>query len=176
MGTEEKIQQRLRTNRRHRNRKRRVKRVRTRSEQLAEQIVRTPVQVAVLSHAVNQADIVNLRKHNDESLGVSIRDEGGKFRTGHRKPRLMEKERAKKKFTMRALKTALANVEKEIDKVPIFEHFVRRAYENDQVLKALMNKILPDLKTVDAKIVQKSPYKLIIDVSPRLLEARKNEF
>lgn len=88
----------------------------------------------------------------------------------------MEKERAKKKFTMRALKTALANVEKEIDKVPIFEHFVRRAYENDQVLKALMNKILPDLKTVDAKIVQKSPYKLIIDVSPRLLEARKNEF
>ena len=71
----------------------------------------------------------------------------------------------RKRFSMSALYAALNRVECDADKVPIMEHFVRRAYDSDQVLKDLMGKILPDLKSIDAKISQKSPYKLILDVS-----------
>jgi hypothetical protein len=84
----------------------------------------------------------------------------------------------KQRFSMKALYRAIANVEREPDKVAIMEHFVRRAYDSDQVLKALMGKVLPDLKSIDANITQKSPYKLILDIGktvPQLAESTEDD-
>ena len=84
----------------------------------------------------------------------------------------------RRRFSMKALYKALAIVERDVDKVPIMEHFVRRAYDSDQVLKALMGKVLPDLKSIDAQITQKSPYKLVLDIGktvPQLAEATEQD-
>lgn len=98
------------------------------------------------------------RKKRENNLrdGRSVLREGPSSNLGKKRIR----------FSMRALYAALNRVECEADKVPIMEHFVRRAYDSDAVLKTMMNKLLPDLKSIDAKISQKSPYKLILDLKP----------
>ena len=87
----------------------------------------------------------------------------------HRKRR-----RTLKMFTMKDLYKALRKVQTEKDKMDLMEHFVRTAYHDNNILKALMGKILPDLKSIDAKIVQKSPYKLILDVRPLAPQLESN--
>lgn len=50
------------------------------------------------------------------------------------------------------LRKAIAAVEKKEGK-KLLEHFVCQAFKNDNVLVALMKKVLPDKKQVDADIV-----------------------
>lgn len=163
MRTEQKRALQKRTNTRKKRVKKRASKVRAKENVFARTIHRTPAQATRLSHAVNTADIINARMERDKKLEIVPTVRKHKID----KPKLMTRNRGKNKFSMRALRTALANIEKDIDKVPIFEHFVRRAYENDNVLKALLSKLLPDLKSVDAKIVQETPFRLVIDLSDR---------
>ena len=53
------------------------------------------------------------------------------------------------------LKKAIEKVQKGED-CTLLEHFVKRAYENDAVLIAVIKKLLPDLKTVDTNITDDS--------------------
>ena len=48
----------------------------------------------------------------------------------------------------------------------LVRHAVRQAYVDNTVLIAILRKILPDLKAIDTKITQDSPFRLIIDLSP----------
>jgi hypothetical protein len=52
------------------------------------------------------------------------------------------------------LTRAIARCEKKEERLPLMEHYVDRAYNNDGLLIALMKKILPDLKQteIDATI------------------------
>lgn len=163
MVTEEKVHRLQRTKARRKKTKRKAKSLRQRSDAISRTMRKTPVIVSRLTNAVSKGDIVNLRKDHDDNVGLNVRGEKRRYRKDH--ARLMSRRKARRKYSVKALRTALAKVEREIDKVPIFEHFIRRAYEDDQVLKALISKFLPDLKSIDAKIAQKSPYKLIIDVA-----------
>ena len=52
---------------------------------------------------------------------------------------------------MQDLEKAVRKVEKEKG-VKLWVHFVRRAFSDDGVLKALTGKLLPDLKQVEGKI------------------------
>jgi len=61
-----------------------------------------------------------------------------------------------------ALRKAIEKVEAEEDKIPIFEHFVREAYKDTTVLAALMRKLLPDLKMVEADIKTEG-FRIIIE-------------
>jgi hypothetical protein len=47
-------------------------------------------------------------------------------------------------------------------KKSIYQHMVERAYEDDTVLVALVRKLLPDLRMVDANLLQREPFKLIL--------------
>lgn len=152
-----------RVNRRKRNQAKRVALVRTKENVIAKTLYRSGPEVARLLPAVTSQAITSARAKRDKQIGLIpvVRKHKKKV------PKLLPKNRGRNRFSMRALRTALANIEEDIDKVPIFEHFVRRAYENDNVLKALLSKLLPDLKSIDAKIIQDSPYRLIIDLSGR---------
>ena len=165
MKTNDKVDLQHRTCIRQKRQKKRAKRVRKTAEVFQRTVQRNQYQVKRLSHAVNAADIVNSRMERDKELCITPSTEVTKYRKEREK--LMGRKRGKKIFSRRALLTALSRVEREIDKVPIFEHFIRRAYENDQVLKALLGKLLPDLKSIDAKIVQDSPFRLIIDLGQK---------
>lgn len=50
---------------------------------------------------------------------------------------------SKSKFSIEKLQIAIENVESG-KKISLLEHLVKRAYESDQVLIALMKKIIPD--------------------------------
>lgn len=49
------------------------------------------------------------------------------------------------------LRAAIKRVEAERG-VSLFEHFVRRAYRSDAVLVAIMRKLVPDLKAMEALV------------------------
>jgi len=53
------------------------------------------------------------------------------------------------KSSVDELREALRVVEQKKGK-PIFEHFIEAAYEDNSVLTALMKKLIPDLKQLDA--------------------------
>ena len=165
MSTNDKVGLQHRTCIRQKRQKKRAKRVRKTAEVFQRTVQRNQYQVKRLEHAVNTADIVNSRMERDKELCITPTTETTKYRK--KREKLIGKHRGRRKFSMRALYTALGKVQKEIDKVPIFEHFIRRAYENDQVLKALLSKMLPDLKSIDAKVVQDSPFRLIIDLGQK---------
>ena len=58
---------------------------------------------------------------------------------------------------------ALKEVEAgDCDRKPIFKHFIEQAYEDRTVLIALMRKILPDLKMVEADI-RTEGFRIIIE-------------
>jgi hypothetical protein len=52
-------------------------------------------------------------------------------------------------------------------KMSLIEHAVEQAYSDNTVLTAILRKLLPDLRAVDANITQDSPFRLIIDLSPK---------
>lgn len=114
---------------------------------------RKPLQVTRLSHAVDMSKILNPPSTGQMEKRKTIRVRPNKA-----------VEIRKRRYSLKTLHRALERVEREEDRIPIFEHFIRRAYSNDRVLCALMSKLLPDLKSVDAQVTQKSPFKLIIDV------------
>ena len=53
------------------------------------------------------------------------------------------------------------------EKKSLLKHMIDRAYKDDNVLIAVVRKILPDLKSIDMKSVGDSPFRLIIDLSER---------
>lgn len=53
---------------------------------------------------------------------------------------------------MTELLKAIKKIEKEEDREKLMEHFVKRAYEDNKVLVALMKKILPDKKIENLNI------------------------
>jgi len=61
-----------------------------------------------------------------------------------------------------ALRKAIAKVESEEDKISIFEHFVQEAYRDHTVLIALLRKMLPDLKQIEADIKTEG-FRIIIE-------------
>ena len=46
---------------------------------------------------------------------------------------------------------AIKKVEKE-KKTSLFEHFVSKAFDSDVILAALMKKVLPDMKQIEAEV------------------------
>ena len=164
MITAEKLERQLRVNHRQKKQGRKASLVRGTTDTIARTLHRTPVEVMRLTRVVNSASIVNARKNRDESLDLSPGAET-QFRSPGSNKKIQRV--GKRKFSMKALRAAIVKVEKDVDKVPIFEHFVRRAYHDDTVLKALMSKLMPDLKSVDARVTQVSPFRLIIDLGDR---------
>ncbi len=59
-------------------------------------------------------------------------------------------------------RAAIARVQKQQDRIPIFDHFVEEAYKDNTVLIALMRKMLPDLKMVEADIKTEG-FRIIIE-------------
>jgi len=86
----------------------------------------------------------------------------GRICRGTELPRRIKSSR--NKFNMAALRRALKQVVTDDERDEIMVHFVKMAYLDPTVLKTLMGKLLPDLKSIDAKIVSKSPYKLIMNL------------
>ncbi len=166
MNTNEKLALKTRTLKRQSRKHKKAAAARAKTDAIARTMCRTPVQVHRLVGVVNTKEIINARKEHDENIDLTKRNKRGQFRKGSA-PTKIHRRKGRNPFSIHALREALRNVEHEVDKVPIFEHFVRRAYENDNVLKSLMSKILPDLKSIDAKIIQKTPFRLIIDLSDR---------
>ena len=56
--------------------------------------------------------------------------------------------RPKGRFTSKTLMKAIEAVEKEDGNIDILKHFIRRALSSDQILVALMRKLIPDLKAI----------------------------
>lgn len=56
-----------------------------------------------------------------------------------------------KKPEIEELRRAIKAVEKNHDKT-VLEHFVERSYTNDNVLVALMKKMVPDIKQIDTDL------------------------
>lgn len=165
MTTCEKLERQLRVNHRQKKQRKKATKVRRKTNVIASTLRRTSAQATRLTRVVNVGGLLSARKENDKKLCLTPPGEIGKYRTPVSNRRV--KRIGKHKFSMKALRHAISEVEKDIDKVPIFTHFVRRAYHDDTVLKALMSKLLPDLKSVDAKVTQESPFRLIIDLSDR---------
>ena len=69
------------------------------------------------------------------------------------------------------LETAMA-LEEKCKKVSLLRHAIKRAYEDDTVLIAIIGKLLPSLKSIDMKSVGDSPFRLIIDLSERTTTKR----
>ena len=68
------------------------------------------------------------------------------------------------KYKLRDLVVAIKKIEEETGE-NLLEHFVRKGFQDNPVLKALMNKLLPDLKSVEAQIEQTEVFQLIVDVT-----------
>ena len=53
-------------------------------------------------------------------------------------------------------------------KVSLIEHAIKEARSDNTLLGKILAKILPDLKSVDVKTTQGSPFRLILDCTPKL--------
>jgi hypothetical protein len=71
------------------------------------------------------------------------------------------------------LDKALKDVEKR-HKKSIIEHALHEAYKDNTLLAAILRKLLPDLKSVEAKVSQDAPFRLIIDMTPVKPKPRKS--
>ena len=78
-----------------------------------------------------------------------------------------------KKPEIEALRKAVKAVEKDKDKT-LLRHFVEQAYEDKNVLVALMKKFLPDLKAVDNVLMDPEGNSLQIVVTMKNIESPKN--
>lgn len=68
-----------------------------------------------------------------------------------------------RKYKLEDLVQAIHEVEEEQD-VEILKHFIQRALKSDPSMNNLMKKLLPDLKSVEAKGDVDAPFKLIIEM------------
>jgi len=55
-------------------------------------------------------------------------------------------------FTLAELRKAIERVEKQDKKDKLLEHFVRRAWEDDRVLIALIKKLIPDKQHIEMPV------------------------
>ena len=70
------------------------------------------------------------------------------------------------------MRRAVKRVEEEKG-VSLFDHLVRKAYSDNALGVAIIRKLVPDLKSVDLKQVQESPFRLVIDVTPSIKSPTK---
>jgi hypothetical protein len=75
---------------------------------------------------------------------------------------------------MAELEKAMAAAAKKYGGKTFLTHLCEIAYKDNQVAIAIARKLLPDLKAVDARIIQESPVRLIIDLSGPKKEEGKN--
>ena len=54
-------------------------------------------------------------------------------------------------------------------------HAIQQAYLDNSVLVAMVKKLLPDLKSVDMKLDGSSPFKLVIDMTPKSNNTKHNK-
>ena len=73
--------------------------------------------------------------------------------------------KGKPKSDFRKMMDAALTAESKAKGISLIRHAVKQAYKDNAVLVAILRKVLPDLKAVDAKINEASPFKLIIDFS-----------
>ncbi len=59
------------------------------------------------------------------------------------------------------LRAAIKLVEKE-EGIPLYRHFIKRAYLDDTVLIALGKKVLPDLKSIEAQVTGDMNFGVIV--------------
>lgn len=64
------------------------------------------------------------------------------------------------------LERAIA-AEAKRQKKTLLQHAVSLAYKDVTVLNTILRKVLPDLRSIDAKITSAGPFKLIIEVAER---------
>lgn len=76
--------------------------------------------------------------------------------------------------TLSKLQDAMKRVSKEKG-LSLVEHFVRRAYRDDKVLKSLMKKLIPDLERVDSRILLQGGSDLD-HLTDRQLDKKINQF
>ena len=67
----------------------------------------------------------------------------------------------------RLLLDAAMAAESKVQKISLLRHAIRQAYTDNTVLIAIVRKLLPDLKSIDAKVTQATPFRLIIDLTDR---------
>lgn len=70
------------------------------------------------------------------------------------------------------LRNALEKVQNG-DGSTLLEHFVKRAYESDAVLIAVVKKLLPDLRTVEANILAGADETNVVYIIEKYLEVKK---
>ena len=70
------------------------------------------------------------------------------------------------------LKAAIVTVEQQPGRLPFFRHLVEQAYKDNVLLARILSKLTPDLKAVEIKTQQDSPYRLVIDVTPAITAAQ----
>jgi hypothetical protein len=91
--------------------------------------------------AINKGKI---RKKKKVSVRKVQRDKKGRFVKGYPgKPK-----GARSAFSLEVLQEAIRKVEKE-EKKSLFEHFVRQAFKDNNILIAVMRKFIPDRKQTD---------------------------
>jgi len=79
----------------------------------------------------------------------------------------------KRKGEFRKMMEAALAAESKAKGMSLIRHAVKKAYEDNSVLIAILKKILPDLKAVDVALTQESPFRLIIDLSPKTVKQDK---
>jgi len=72
------------------------------------------------------------------------------------------------------LETAIKEVGRSKRK-SLMRHAIQEAYEDNTLLAAILRKLLPDLKSIDAKIIQDTPFRLIIDLSDKACKTRTKQ-
>lgn len=80
---------------------------------------------------------------------------------------------SKTKFSLEDLKVAIGKIEAE-KKIPFLEHVVKRAYESDQVLIAVVKKLIPDAQWIQPGMDEdflNTKLRLIPDLSPEQIES-----
>lgn len=68
----------------------------------------------------------------------------------------------RKRNEARELLEKAVHAEAKKRKKSLFEHAIERAYEDDTVLVALLRKLIPDLKGIDANLFIREPFRLIL--------------
>lgn len=74
---------------------------------------------------------------------------------------------AKPRSEYRKLLERAINTEAKRRKKTLLQHAVSLAYKDVTVLNTILRKVLPDLRSIDAKITSGGPFRLIIEVAER---------
>jgi len=81
----------------------------------------------------------------------------------------------KAKSEFRKMMDAALAAESKAQGISLIRHAVKKTYTDNSVLIAILKKILPDLKAVEATINQDNPFRLIIDLRPKDKQGKKSK-